>query len=217
MGEVISNLSINFWLKFLILLAIYVIYYFIVKAAINRLNGGIKRKPFFLISFMLLILGASSFTFLYIFDYIPHYSFDAWTVTYLAYFLLVELFAILFALIRAYKDKMYCCSHCKRFGVNLFTDKAIDRQMHKYQKPILEMHSEKVYAGTNVTTKTEWQEADGKMVDGSLKTNVYMEDKYNTNYYTTTELRDRAYVVSKGTMRCKKCGYTNSYNSVDSI
>ena len=214
MGEVISNLSINFWLKFLILLAIYIIYYFVVKVAINRLNGGIKRKPFFLISFMLLILGASSFTFLYIFDYIPHYSFDAWTVTYLAYFLLVELFALLCALIRTYKDKMYCCVHCKRFGKDMFTDKDIHFERHDYQKPVMEMHSEQVYAGTEVTTHTEWQEADGKMVDGSLKTNVYMKDKYNTHYYSTVDLKDKTYYVSEGTMRCKKCGNINSYYNV---
>ena len=184
---------------------------------INRFNGGIKRKPFFIISFLLLGLGFVSFTVLYSFAYINPFYFDTWTIAFLIYFFAIDAFALLTTLIRTFADGKYCCKHCKRFGLNLFGQENLTREMGSYQKPVFDMHSRDVYAGTEVTTHTEWKEADGKMVEGSLKTNVTMEDKYTKEYYAVHRLDERKYVTTKGTICCKKCGAVNSYWSIDHI
>ena len=216
-GEVVVDLGISVWLKFFIFFVIFIIFYFVMRTLINRANGGIKRKVFYTISFGFIGLFGVAFALLFILGVLSSYEFDNWTIAFMAYFALVDLFALTTTLIRTFTDDKYHCSHCDRFGVTLMDFSYYDIQSHSYEKPMIDVHSQQVYDGTEVRTHTEWQECDGKMVDGSLKTTTTLEDKYRTDYYTTMRMSKRKYYTKDGAVRCKKCGQQSRYYSVDPL
>ena len=211
--DMFIGISLPFWAKFFIAFGFYIFYYLIIRLCINRFNGYIKRKVFFPLSYIMLAMIIASYGLLFYFNVITP-QFNLWTITFLGYFAFIELWALIFALIRTCTDGKYHCSHCDRFGKGLMVMGAYSSEHGSYDKEMLDVHSREVYEGTTVTTKTEWTEEDGREVSGSRKSSSSSQDHYRTEYYTTPRTVRHTYTTTSGTVHCKKCGATSNYYDI---
>ena len=211
-GEALVKLELNYWLKFLIVLVFFVIFYFLMRSLINKSNGGLKRKVFFTISFVSLLLIVGAFVTLNILHILDFSDYHLWTIAIMGYFFLVNLFALITTLVRTFTDHKYHCPHCDKFGINLMTENPEEVNFDKIGKVAFDLKSRDVYAGTTVTTNVSWQEQGGKMVEGSMRTNTTLKDNDEKEYYAEGRNITQTYVSRKGTVCCKKCGASSRFS-----
>ena len=215
LGQVLLNMEMNYFLKFLVGFAIFFVFYYVIRTLINYCNGGLKRGPFFSISFGALGLIAVILITLRETNVLDSFTFDSWTIAVMFYFLITEALALLFAFVRTLTDGKYYCAACGRFGPHIFDEEDVEHDYGSYDKDLIDLHSYQKYVDTTVTTKKEWEELDGRIVEGSMKESKSYRDNYKTEYYTTDRKVTRKYKTTKCILVCKNCGSSSRYFSID--
>lgn len=212
-GYILVQSDMNFWLKFLVCFASFVAFYLVIRFCINYFNGGIKRKIFFPISFILVVAILVTFLVLFKKDIIDNFLFDTWTVVFFIYSAVVELFALTTTFIRTFVDGRYHCPECDRFRADLMLDYDIAKQRMSYDKKVSELHSYQKYRNTTVTTEVTATGRYGGQVNLDVKQSSH--DNYDTEYYTTSKNVTKNVTITSGTVVCQKCGGHGYYGDFE--